>query len=234
MDCTPEALRARIYAMRDEQYAKFSAKLLPDTDAPVGVRLPQLRALAREIAASPQAVRYLDTPPGTLFEEKLLYGMTIGYTPLPLGQALGYCAGFVPLIDSWSVCDSACATMRFAKAAANREPVLGFLRPYCTSEQEYPARFGLVMLLFHFSAEPYTAQVLQAAQALRAQGYYAKMAAAWAVCECFVKSRERTLALLESRALDPAVQNSAIRKIRESRRVSEADKAALLRLRCPA
>ena len=47
----------------------------------------------------------------------------------------------------------------------------------------------------------------------------------------FVKFRIRTLELLESRTLDPWVQNKSIQKCRESRRVSAEDKQMLLTLK---
>ena len=46
-----------------------------------------------------------------------------------------------------------------------------------------------------------------------------------------VKFRDKTLAVLESGVLSPWVQNKAIQKCRESRRVSSEDKAMLLKLK---
>ena len=45
-------LQERLFSLRDENYAAFSAKLIPTVPADrfIGVRFPQLRALAKELS----------------------------------------------------------------------------------------------------------------------------------------------------------------------------------------
>ena len=69
--------------------------------------------------------------------------------------------------------------------------------------------------------------VLAALTGVSHEGYYVKMAVAWAISICFVKFREKTLPLMESSTLDDFTANKAIQKCCESFRVSEADKALL-------
>ena len=57
------------------------------------------------------------------------------------------------------------------------------------------------------------------------------MAKAWLLAEAFVKFREPTLAILQTQSLPKFIQNKAIQKIRESYRVSKADKELLLNLK---
>ena len=45
-----DEIRSRIYSMSDEKYKEFQKKLLPDIKNYVGVRLPLLRKLAKEIS----------------------------------------------------------------------------------------------------------------------------------------------------------------------------------------
>ena len=66
-------------------------------------------------------------------------------------------------------------------------------------------------------------------QQVKHPGYYAKMAAAWALSEWYVKFPQAVGQLLAQQTLEPWVQNKAIQKVRESRRVSKAEKDALLR-----
>ena len=54
-------------------------------------------------------------------------------------------------------------------------------------------------------------------------------AAAWALSEWYVKFPQAVGQLLAQQTLEPWVQNKAIQKVRESRRVSKAEKDALLR-----
>ena len=44
-------IKAELTALADADYRRFSAKLLPPGTNLIGVRLPQMRALAKRIAA---------------------------------------------------------------------------------------------------------------------------------------------------------------------------------------
>ena len=73
----------------------------------------------------------------------------------------------------------------------------------------------------------YIESVLETIENAKLPGYYAKMAAAWAVSVCYVKYPERTEEWLSSAKLDDWTFNKSIQKIKESLRVSEEDKARL-------
>ena len=70
----------------------------------------------------------------------------------------------------------------------------------------------------------YVERVLQEVAAVRSESYYVKMAQAWLVAEVFIKFRELGLDFLRGDNMLPWTQNKAIQKIRESYRVSDADK----------
>ena len=63
------------------------------------------------------------------------------------------------------------------------------------------------------------------------QGYYVKMAVAWAVSVCYVKFPIQTKRLLLANEMDDFTHNKAIQKIRESYRVSREEKVELNRLK---
>ena len=71
-----ETIRQRLYALAEDSYRDFSSALVPGCGTMLGVRLPKLRALAKELAGQYEA--YLAEPCGELFEEVMLRGMVIG------------------------------------------------------------------------------------------------------------------------------------------------------------
>ena len=87
------------------------------------------------------------------------------------------------------------------------------------------------MLLDYFLTTEYIDQSLQIFRAIHHDGYYVKMAVAWAVSAAYIRFPEKALNLLKSRELDPWTHNKAIQKCRESRRISEEDKQMLLLLK---
>lgn len=70
-------VRERLENLADLQYRQFSSKLVPGSDM-LGVRLPELRKIAREIAAQDWR-GYLKEAREDYFEEVMLQGMVLGY-----------------------------------------------------------------------------------------------------------------------------------------------------------
>lgn len=214
-------IRQQLFAAADPAYQTFSASLLPGTDNLLGVRLPLLRKIARQIYREADWVAFLQADP-LYFEETMLQGMVIGHAVKTFADFRQFVPPFVPKIDNWSVCDSFCSSLR---AAQNfREPLFVDLRGYTQSAKEFEARFGAVMLMDYYVDETYLPQVLSLLEAIRHEGYYAKMAVAWALSVCFAKFPAQTLSFLRGCQLDRDTYQKTLQKILESRRVSTADK----------
>lgn len=224
-----EQVRDRLFSLGEPDFQKFSAALIPGEKRMIGVRLPHLRRLAREIAASGQWEEYLHAAPQQYFEEIMLRGMIIGAARIPLEERLCYMRSFIPEIDNWSICDSFCSSLKFAQK--NRERVFQFVQPYCESRKEFEARFGFVMLLDFFLIEQYLPSVLAQVHAFHPAGYYSQMAVAWLLATALAKFPQPSLHCLCSAPLDDFTYLCTIKKALESRRVSEQTKAALQQLR---
>ncbi|WEK55781.1 MAG: DNA alkylation repair protein [Candidatus Cohnella colombiensis] len=221
-------IREQIIALADEEYRKFSAALIPTIDNILGVRLPLLRQLARNIVKGDWR-KYLNDADCTYFEEVMLQGMVIGELKIDIEEVLSNVAHFVPKIDNWSTCDSFCSGLKIAKL--NQERVWHFIQPYLLSEQQYELRFGIVMLLNYYVKENYIDDVLQRLDRIKHDGYYVKMAIAWAVSICFAKLPGRTMAYLNNNSLDEFTYHKALQKIVESQRVDRDVKVIIKGMR---
>ncbi|WCR28566.1 DNA alkylation repair protein [Paenibacillus thiaminolyticus] len=221
MDTT---IRAQIMALADEKYRQFSASLIPNINNVVGVRLPGLRKLARNIAKGDWRA-YLAQADSDYFEEVMLQGMVIGCAKADVEEILHHIAAFVPKIDNWSVCDSFCSGLKIT--SLHKERVWEFIQPYLESDKEYDIRFGVVMLLNYYVDELYIHRVLERLDRITHEGYYVKMAVAWAVSICFVKLPDITMDYLRSNSLDDFTYNKALQKITESYRVAPETKALI-------
>lgn len=223
-----------LWELADAKFQEFNRSLVPGEGSQmIGVRIPKLRELAKRIAKTePEeylaSLRTVDR--NELFhEERLLYGMTVGYLKCGISRRQELLDGFVPLIDSWAVCDSCCTTYKFMKK--DQEVWFAYLQKYLESGREYDLRFALVCLLAHFINETYIDRVLDICRRTSHEGYYVKMAAAWLVSVCYVKFPEKTRRLIEENQMDDFTHNKAIQKIRESYRVSREEKDELNRLK---
>ncbi|MCI6927224.1 DNA alkylation repair protein [Butyricicoccus porcorum] len=220
-------IRARLFAMAEREYRDFSSALVPGCGTMIGVRLPRLRALAKEIATDADA--YFAEPCGDLFEEIMLRGMVIGCMKCPTDQRMQHIRDFIPLIDNWSVCDSFCNGLKEAKKKP--EAYWEFILPYLSGEQEFAVRFGVVMLLFHFAQGEWLPRVLAQLEQVSHPGYYVRMAVGWAVSVCYVRDPDDTWDWMQRVTLDTETARMAIQKILDSRRVTGADRERIVQLR---
>ncbi len=226
---TYEEVRIRLYEMADEKFQKFSSALIPGCKNMIGVRIPKLRLLAKEIVKEDWR-RYLAEAGEDTFEELMLQGIVIGLSKCGIEEKISMAENFIPKIQDWSVNDIFCSCFKCANK--NREQVFEFLIPYVTSEREFEQRVVAVMLMDYFLTEEYIHQVFQVLNELKHEGYYTKMGIAWAVATAYAKFPVETYAYLtEWNTLDDFTFNKAIRKMTESYRVPEGDKEMLRRLK---
>lgn len=214
-------IREQIMVLADEKYKKFAMSLMPGIDNVLGVRLPELRKLAKKIAKDNWR-DYLKNADNDYFEEIMLQGMVIGYAKAEVSEILTYVADFVPKINNWSICDSFCSGLKITKD--NMDMVWRFIQPYAHSDSEYDIRFGVVMLLNFFIMDDYIDEVLSILNSIHHEGYYVKMAVAWTISMCYVKMPHKTMTFLKKNNIDDFTYNKALQKIIESFKVSKETK----------
>ena len=222
-------IRKNLLSIADENYRIFSSSLLPNVKNILGVRLPLLRKLAKQIYKSDNWQFYLKSNDDLYMEEILLKAFLIGLIDSTDKNIFSYIEDFVPKIDNWSICDSFCSSLKFAKQ--NQEKVLNFIQKYFQSEKEFEVRFALVMLLNYFVDEKYIEDVFLILDKINNDGYYAKMAVAWTVSVCFAKFPDKTLNYLKNNNLSTWVFNKSIQKCLESNKVSNDLKVIIRRMK---
>lgn len=228
-----EAIRNKILTLAETDYKKFQNALIPGEDRLLGVRLPKLRELAKEISKGDWR-GYLDhtlSDCDEYFEETMLQGMVIGYAKADLQEILKYTEQFAPKIRNWAICDSFCTGLKIAKKYPER--VWEFLLPYLKSDQEFKIRFAVIMMMSHFINDSYIDEILIKLDQVSHNGYYVKMGVAWAISVCFVKYPEKTLTYLNGNHLDLFTYNKSLQKIIESNRVDKETKDFIRKLKRP-
>lgn len=207
----------------DPEYRDFTKGITPDSGELIGVRIPVIRKLAKELSKSgdlsvlDESVYY--------FEEKILLGMLIGGLPLDYSERKERIRAFVPLIDNWAVCDTVCPSFKFVKS--NMEDMYLFLEDYINSDREFFARFAAIMLKCYYINDEYIEKTLYSLGRINTEKYYSSMAVAWALSECFIKYRKATLPYLSEEYIDSATLKRTVGKLCDSYRVSKEDKIML-------
>lgn len=211
-------LRKKLYDLSDEEYRKFQIGLCPNVNDIIGVRLPQLRELAKKIAKD-NPIEFLDNFNPEYYEERMIYGLVIGYMKADFNTRLKYLDEFVPIIDNWAVCDCTCSTLKFTEK--NLEDMWEYLKKYVNSKNEFEVRFAVIMLMDYYIRDEYIDKVLDIYNNIRVDKYYVKMGVAWAISVIFVKFEQKAREFLNNNKLDDFTFNKSLQKIIESNRVSK-------------
>lgn len=224
-----EKIREKIKELSDEEYRKFHSNLCPGTDNIIGVRVPVLRNLAKQIYNEEDWGKYLSYNNLEFYEETLLQGMIIGFVKQDIKNVQKYIADFIPKIDNWAVCDIFCAGLKITKKY--QEEMWEFLQNYLKSQKEFELRFSIVMMLDYFITDKYIDEVLIKLDTIKNDDYYVKMAIAWAISICYIKFPQKTLEYLKQNNLDDWTYNKAIQKTIESYRIDKETKDVLRKMK---
>lgn len=223
---TSENIKAVLNEYKDDRFKDFTSALIPGSRPIIGVRVPVLRQIAKEIVKGDWRTYLKDATEDT-YEEVAIKGFVIGYVKEELGALLPYIAEHIEKIDDWSLCDGFCSNLKIV--AKHPSEFLEFLLPYAKEDDEFKQRVVAVMLMNYYLADEYMDMSLNVLDSLKNEKYYCKMAVAWAIATAWVKQRDKTFAYMQdgNNTLDNWTYNKAIQKMLESHRVSDEDKVML-------
>ena len=203
-------------AQGNESYAAFNRRIVNTKMPVIGVRVPDLRRLARELAPDMSAadISELLTAQNESFDYVLLCGLLITHARLDDQMAIDLTKQYLPHVDSWAHIDIFVEKKRRFAGEMWRDFALECLQ----SEAEFTVRYGVISLMTNFLDEARIDQVFAALRNVTHDGYYVKMAMAWLYATAAVQFFELTLAELENERIDTWTRNKAYQKMRESRR----------------
>ena len=211
----------------NEFYAAFNRRIVNTKMPVIGVRVPDLRRLARRLAPDMGAVEISEllTAQNESFDYVLLCGLLITHARLDDQTMIDLTKQYLPHVDSWAHIDIFVEKKRrFAS-----EVWWNFALECLQSEAEFTVRYGVVSLMTNFLDEAHIDQVFAALRKVTSDGYYVKMALAWLYATAAVNFFEKTLAELENRQIDAWMRNKAYQKMRESRRFTPRQQQIILK-----
>ena len=219
-----ETVRERLFALRDETNAAFMARLVPTLppESVLGVRLPDCRALAKELCRMPDIGEFLADLPHRYLDENNLHALILNEEK-DCAAAVAALDVFLPYVDNWAICDS----LR-PKAFKKHPPALpDECRRWMRSAEPYTVRFGIEMLMTHYLDKDFRPEYLEEVSIIKSKEYYVNMMIAWYFATALAKQYEAAISYIEQRRLDQWTHNKTIRKAIESCRLTEERKAYL-------
>lgn len=221
-------IRKELFELQDQKYRDFQGKLIPTVaiDTVIGVRTPELRRYAKQLAGREELAEFLYDLPHQYFDENQLHAFLISGMK-DFERCIEEVCRFLPFVDNWATCDQMSPKI-FKK---NRAELLAYIREWMASGKTYTIRFAIGMLMEHFLDEDFDIVYPEMVALVRSEEYYVNMMIAWYFATALAKQYEAVLPFIEERRLDPWTHNKAIQKSVESCRITAEQKAYLKSLK---
>ena len=216
-------IRNKLFSLSDDSYKNFNLKIVhaeKDVNM-IGVRLPLIKELSKEIIKSGQFSDYF-TFRHKYYEEIMLHGLLLSAIKNK-EDFLYQTELFLPMINNWAVCDSTVASLkniRFFKTEY-KQKCMEWLR----SEHEFTVRFAIVSFIDYFLDKDYDKTVSMDLSEIESEKYYINIAVAWYFATALAKQPKDVLPYFENNRIKSKwIHNKAIQKATESFRISPEQK----------
>lgn len=217
-------IRQELYALQDLKYRDFNSSLIPNIEKQtiIGVRVPEVRKLAKKLFTEIDCFRYFNILPHGYFEENLLHAFMIEKIN-DFDICIKAAEDFLPYIDNWAVCDSFFPPV-FKK---QKEKLLPRIPRLIKSGHTYTVRYAIEILMRLFLDESFKAEYLETVSSVVSEDYYVNMMRAWYFATALAKQYESAIVYIKENRLDDWTHNMTIKKAVESRRISAETKSYL-------
>ena len=223
-----KSIEKKLFELRDEEYAKFQAKLTPSVDAGlfIGVRVPEVRKLAKQLKNDSDALKFLKELPHKYYDENMLHGLLVSEIS-DYDQAIKETDKFLPFVDNWAVCD-----IMSPKVFKKHKPeLIKKIKEWSESSETYTIRFGIEMLMSHFLDDDFQPDYLKIPAKVKSEEYYVNMMVAWFFATALAKQWDSTIPYIEKKKLNKWTHNKTIQKAIESYRITDEQKEYLRTLK---
>ena len=217
-------IQEKLFQLQDLGYRDFHSKLMPTVckDKIIGVRVPQLRKLAKELNKSDLKADFLNTLPHKYYEEDNLHAFLIEQIK-DFDECIFALDKFLLFIDNWATCDM----MTPKVLGTNTEKLYEKIEEWVKSEHIYTVRFAIVNLMKFFMNERLDKKHLNLLLSIKSDEYYINMAIATALASRW----DIVVPYIEKQKFNKWVHNKAIQKSVESYRITKEQKEYLKALK---
>ena len=224
-----DKIKKILFDNQDIKYRDFNSKLIPNIDSNkiIGVRMPILRKIGKDIYQEDYIDRFLEELPHKYHEENILHGIILTLKYKDIDILLNKLDIFLPYVDNWAITDVISPKI-FKKYP---DKVYSKIKIWVNSDNEYTIRFGVVSLLQFFLDEDFREEELELVKNIDSEYFYVKMAISWFYSFALIKQYDKTIKYFEDRVLDKWIHNKSIQKAIESYRISDDRKKYLRSLK---
>ena len=210
----------------------------------LGLHAPEMKGVARTLSVTDGAgyiKAFEQEPPQNLcYEETVIWGLLINRSKCSIEARLQMLEKYIPIMDNWAVCDSFCASAKWA-ARADKQLLWQWLQRWFASSREFEVRFAVVFSMCYMLEQPWIETLFarideidfdkikseyrsikgkpkapQEGSVQGAEPYYVRMAVAWLLATALAKHPALTRGFVAASHLPADVVKLYVRKARES------------------
>ena len=221
-----KTIQQQLFELQDLKYRDFHAKLVPGMDVNdiIGVRTPELRKLAKQLAKDERVGDFLAVLPHRYLDEMNLHGFIISELK-DYNECLEEIERFLPYVNNWATCDL--LSPKAFKQKKIRVRLIEDIQRWMASDEPFIIRFGIEMLMSFYLDEDFKPEYLKWVSDIRHEHYYVKMMVAWYFATALAKQWESTLPYIVESTLEKWTHNKAIQKAVDSYRITPEQKELL-------
>ena len=221
-------LQAKLIILQDRDYQSFQYKLIPtiNPNTIIGVRTPDLRNIAKELAKDSYKEAFIKDLPHQYFEENQIHSFLIGLEK-DYDKCLSMIETFLPYIDNWATCDQATPKALIK----NPDKTIASINRWIKTNKPYYIRYAVGILLALFLDDLFKKEYLDIVANIKSEEYYVQMMQGWYFATALVKQYDDAIKYIEDNKLDKVVNNITIKKAIESYRISDNQKEYLKKFR---
>ncbi len=221
-----ENLILELKKLSDEKFKNFNDKIINTTSKTIGVQIPKLRLIAKEISKG-NYISFLSLNMPDIFELHIIYALVLSKIK-DINLSYPLFKNFIYTINNWAVCDILCGEYKIV--LKNKEFYLKKIKEFVKTNNEFVVRVGLILLM-KFYIKTNLFEIFEILNTITCNKYYVNMGIAWLLSTTFIFDEKSTLNYINTSQLSYFVKNKTFQKILESKQVTPLQKEDIKKLK---
>lgn len=214
----------------DKNKSEFDKKLISTKFKILGLKIPFLRTISKEIVLDGQNDLILANQNFIYYEQILIYGFVLSQIEVEELKRIEKINNYISCFDNWSVVDSFCSSLKCVKN--NKSIYFDYIKKCLNNKNDFIVRFGIVLLMDYYLDELNLEEILKLTLSCQKESYYIQMAISWLFATSFAKNFNTSFNFLSKNKenLNLFVRKKIISKCNDSFRIEKEKKYQIKKL----
>ena len=179
-----------LISLKDIKYKDFHSKLTSTEYEIIGIRVPIMRRIAREILKT-DVEKFFSLVTNKYYEEVFIEGIVLSGSNEKIIDK--YLISFVKKIDNWAICDSFCSNMKIVTKKMGKYWMYfsGMIEP----KNEFQTRVSIVIMMNYYLNDNYIDRVLKIISSIRSDKYYINMSISWLLSVAIINYPDKVISI---------------------------------------